>query len=119
LFQALFINGVILQKLNKSILKEVVTKLVDSSHPKKIILFGSYARNEMTEGSDIDILIVKDQVISKGTEMVRLRNYIGNIGVGVDLLLYSQQEINEWGHLPGTALYSALKEGKIIYEAPN
>ncbi len=71
--------------ITTNIITQVVSKLVATAHPLKVILFGSCAR--------------------------------GNVGVGVDVLVYSQEEVEEWGHLPGTALYSALKEGKVIYEA--
>lgn len=106
-----------LNKSGKDILKIVVTKLVDAAHPTKIILFGSYARGDMDEGSDIDIMVIEKRVENKGKEMVRLRNAIGNVGIGVDLLVYSEKEIKEWGHLPGTALYDGLREGKTVYEA--
>lgn len=104
---------------NSDLIKQIVAKLVQASHPAKIILFGSCARNEMKVGSDIDLLVIEENIENKGKEMVRLRNIIGDVGVGVDLLVYSQKEINEWGHLPGTALYAGLKEGKTIYEATN
>lgn len=54
---------------------------------------------------------------SKLTEMVRLRKAVGSIGFPVDILVVSEDEVAEWGHLPGTALYWALKEGKVLYEA--
>lgn len=106
-------------KIDKIVIEQVVPKLVAAAHPSKIILFGSYARDDADEQSDIDLLVIEDNVVNKGKEMVRLRNSIGNIGLGVDLLIYSTEEIDQWGHLPGTALYKGLKEGKIIYEAPN
>lgn len=64
----------------------------------------------MTKESDIDLLVIEKKVENIGKEMVRLRNLIGNIGVGVDILVYSQEEIDEWGHLPGSTLYAALKD---------
>lgn len=105
------------KEIDKNVIKQVVDILVKTAHPSKIILFGSGARNQMTEESDMDLIVVEKEVQNKGQEMVRLRNAIGNIGIGVDLLVYSQKEIEEWGHLPGTALYEGLKEGKTIYEA--
>lgn len=102
--------------INKKLIQKIVDTIVTSAHPIKIILFGSGARNEMKQDSDLDLLIIEEEIDNKGKEMVRLRNAIGNVGIGVDVLVYSQNEVDEWGHLPGTALYSALKEGKIVYE---
>ncbi|EDN71169.1 nucleotidyltransferase domain protein [Beggiatoa sp. PS] len=84
--------------------------------PCKVILFGSYARNEANKDSDLDLLVIKPQLTNKGLEMVRLRNAIGSIGIGVDVLVYSQQEVEKRGHIPSSALYYALKEGKILHD---
>lgn len=104
------------KKIHEDLLKKIVARLIQASQPKKIILFGSCARDDMTEGSDIDLLIIEEGIENKGKEMIRLRNIIGNVGVGVDVLVYSEKEIDEWGHLPGTALYAGLKEGRTLYE---
>ena len=51
--------------------------------------------------------------------MARLRQAVGNIGLAVDILVYSEEEVSEWGGLPGSTLYWALKKGKVLYEAPH
>jgi uncharacterized protein len=40
--------------------QEVVRKIVESYDPEKIIVFGSYARGDWTEDSDLDVLVVKE-----------------------------------------------------------
>jgi len=49
--------------------------------------------------------------------MVSYRNAIGRVapGVGVDILVYSEDEAAE--PVPGTVLYWALSEGKLLYES--
>ena len=69
------------------------------------------------EESDLDLLVVEREVPSKVKEMARLREAVGSIGVPVDILVCSEQELEDWGHLPGTVLYWALKEGEVLYEA--
>lgn len=49
--------------------------------------------------------------------MVRLRRVLRPHRIPADLLVYSKQEVDEWGHLPGTELYWVLKKGKVVYEA--
>ncbi len=44
----------------KTIIQEIVRKLVAEYAPQKVILFGSYAYGEPLETSDIDLLIVKE-----------------------------------------------------------
>ena len=31
------------------------------------------------------------------------------------MLVYSRAEVNQWGHQPGTALYWALREGRVVH----
>jgi len=98
-------------------IKTAVQRLVAAANPRKVILFGSYAEGGATSESDLDLLVIERKVASKRQEMVRLRKAIGSVGLPVDVLVYSEEEVADWGHLPGTALYWALKEGKVLYEA--
>ena len=43
---------------NVTVIEQIVTLINSKFSPEKIILFGSYARGDNTEKSDIDILIV-------------------------------------------------------------
>lgn len=95
-----------------------VGRVISYAHPAKIILFGSQAEGRATEDSDLDLVVIERHVDSKVKEMVRLRQAVGNVGFPVDILVYSEEEAAEWGALPGTALYWALREGKVLYEAP-
>ena len=40
--------------------QEVIRKIVESYDPEQIIVFGSYARGDWTDGSDLDLLVVKE-----------------------------------------------------------
>lgn len=102
--------------LSKEIINKAIINIATISEPCKVILFGSYARNEATYDSDLDLLVIKPQLDNKGMEMVKLRHAVGNIGIGVDILVCSQQEVDERGGIPSSALYFALKEGKVLYE---
>ena len=92
-------------------------RVVIAANPRKVILFGSFAKGTATSESDVDLLVIEQEVGSKRAEMVRLRKAIGSIGFPVDVLVVSEGEVSDWGHLPGTTMYWALKEGKILYEA--
>ena len=98
-------------------IEKAVRILVGAAHPSKIILFGSYARGEAGEESDLDLLIVEPTVPNKLTEMVRLRNALRPLRIPMDVVVASETEMDDWGHLPGTLYYWALKEGKTLHEA--
>ena len=79
-------------------------------------MFGSYARGDATEDSDLDLMVIEREVPNKFNEMVRLRQELRALRIPVDILVYSHNYVDEWGHLPGTALYWALHEGKVLHE---
>ncbi len=81
----------------------------------QIVLFGSYARGDADEGSDLDFLVIAPEVENRAQEMVRLRRALRPLRVPVDVLVYSRDEVNRWGQQPGTALYWALREGRVVH----
>lgn len=98
-------------------IQQAVDRLVAAAKPSKVILFGSYARGDATEDSDLDLMVIEDEVPSKFDEMIRLRNEVGAMSVGVDLLVYSDSEAARRSQVIGTALYWAFKEGRVMYDA--
>jgi hypothetical protein len=69
----------------KKILRDQLDVLRKEYGVKRIAIFGSYAREEKTEISDIDILVEFEKPI--GLKFVELADYLEKIlGVKVDLL---------------------------------
>lgn len=102
--------------ISEKTIQQAVARLVAAANPSKVILFGSYARGDATEDSDLDLMVIEREVANKFDEMVRLRQTLRPLRIPVDVLVYSQNYVDEWGHLPGTALYWALHEGKVLHE---
>jgi len=103
--------------LAKGSIESSAKKILNVEEPSRIILFGSYARGDATEDSDIDLLVLVNNPENRGRKMVEYRNAIGRVapGIGVDILVYSEEEaVNP---VPGTVLYWALREGKVLYES--
>ncbi len=88
-----------------------------ASHPARVIVFGSYARGEATEDSDLDLLVIEKQVVDHTREYLHLREAVGSIGVGVDLLLLSEPEFEKRRHWWSTPIYWAEREGKVLHES--
>ena len=81
----------------------------------RILMFGSYARGDAREDSDLDLLVIEPQVANRAAEMVRLRRALRPLRIPVDVLVYSADDVARWGDQPGSALYSALREGTQVY----
>ena len=103
--------------IDEQTLQQVVERIVAATKPSRVIVFGSYGRENADEDSDLDIMVIKPEVTDKGAEMVRLHEVVGDIGTGVDVLVYSDDEFERRSRVPGTLLYWAQKEGRPLYEA--
>ncbi len=50
------------EKITPKLVQYIVDKIVREIKPKKIILFGSYARGDFSKESDLDLFIVVEKV---------------------------------------------------------
>ena len=97
-------------------LTSAVQALIQAApHAEQIILFGSQARGDADADSDWDFLVIEPTVENRAREMVRLRRALRPLRLAADVLMYSSAEVKQWSNQPGTALYWAAKEGRVVY----
>jgi predicted nucleotidyltransferase len=101
--------------IDERILEQAVKRIVEAAQPSRVILFGSQGRGDADAGSDLDLMVIKPQVADKYEEMVRLHEAVGGMGVGVDLLVYSEDEVEERRDWCTSPIYWALREGRTLY----
>jgi len=97
-------------------LPEITRRIVRTSNPDKIILFGSYARGSFDTDSDMDLLIVVPNVEHTRQESLRVRRALRGLLVPVDIVIATPEQINRLGNVAGLVYHSALSEGKVLYE---
>lgn len=105
--------------LDEQTLQQAVDRIVAAAKPSRVIVFGSYGRGDATEDSDLDLMVIAPEVENKYEEMIRLNRAVGNVGTGVDLLVYSEREYQRRSQVPGTVLYWARREGRALYGTTN
>ena len=103
--------------IDEQVLQQAVKRIVEVAQPSRVILFGSHGRDQADVGSDLDLMVIKAEVPDKYAEMVRLHEAVGDVGVGVDVLVYSESEIEERRDWCTSPVYWALREGGTRYPA--
>ena len=77
----------------------------------EIIVFGSYARGDLNEGSDIDLLIVGD---FKEKFHKRIASILGLTDLPIEALCYTEEEFREMITNNRGFISEVLKEGVAI-----
>ena len=95
---------------------QAVKLLCNAAQPKKIILFGSYARGDAKHDSDLDLMVIFENKINRHAEMVRLRRILSPLRMSIDVIVVIEEKFNYWRDTIGHLYNEVSKEGKVIYE---
>ena len=108
--------------VTEGLLGEMVQAIVAEVDPEQVILFGSRARGDEREHSDVDLIVVEAEPFgperSRHKELVRLYHALAGFRVPADVLVYSHEDIDYWRDSLNHVLARALREGKVLYERP-
>ncbi len=99
------------------LLNEIVTRLTAVARPARVIVFGSTATDTATADSDIDLLVVLDEVDDARLESVRLRRALSGVGMPLDVIVMRTDRFEETKNVVGGIAYPANKYGRVIYDA--
>jgi predicted nucleotidyltransferase len=100
---------------SSGLLKEIIQRIIAVSDPEQIVLFGSYARGDFGPDSDLDLLVIKDEVESTRAEAARIYKVLADIQVPIDVVVVRTPYVQRYGDLVGTVVRPALREGKVLY----
>ena len=104
--------------MGKDILKEIqkiTAQIIEKYRPDKVILFGSVARNELKEDSDLDFLIIKRETPLYGADRIRQLSRMIDRDISVDFLIYRPEEFDKRLQMGDPFIKLILKEGKVLY----
>lgn len=98
--------------------ESAIRKIIEVGRPKKIILFGSYVRNQTHVDSDVDFLIVApDDIENPRKESVRIRRALRGISMPMDIIVVPETAWIRLKEEPGMIYREASREGRIVYES--
>lgn len=98
------------------ILSTMVDRIVGRFHPASIMLFGSQARGDTNGSSDVDLLVVMNEVQDKRQAAIAIRRLLVDIPISKDIVVTTPDEIDRRRFVVGNVIHEAFREGRILYE---
>lgn len=104
------------RKTIEVILKKYIQEIQSVVIPQKVILYGSFARGEATEWSDVDLMVITD--FNKKKEL-ELMNTLSSIGMSLDenriydIRISTEKDFKNISHL--CYLSEIKREGIVLY----
>ncbi|HEX5315692.1 MAG TPA: nucleotidyltransferase domain-containing protein [Candidatus Kapabacteria bacterium] len=103
--------------IDDALIESITRKIVDAVHPKRVILFGSRARGDYSEDSDIDLLVEMESSEKPWQRRVKIGSLFLDRWWPMDILVYTPQEIEERKTSLASIIPDILQEGKTLYDA--
>ncbi|MDO9578624.1 MAG: nucleotidyltransferase domain-containing protein [Candidatus Cloacimonadales bacterium] len=102
--------------VDRKILDEVVQRIVINYQPDKLLLYGSQACGKEQTDSDFDLLIIKDNKLPRHKRSREVRPFLRGIKFPIDIIVYTQAEIEKWQNVKNSFIYNVLNSCEILYE---
>ena len=101
---------------NQSLPEDLVRQIASRFLPDKMILFGSRARGDAGEGSDIDLLVLFPDVADPHRRAAEIHAARLNFPQSADIVVSTTSRFERYCNVVNTVYWPASHEGKVLYE---
>ena len=103
---------------SKQDFEKILDAILAEVKPARIMLFGSYATGNQTQDSDIDIIVLTQEELSRRNKLnllTRIEKRFLQLNYPIDLVLKSLKQFEGYKSYPGTLNYDVNRDGKILW----
>ena len=105
--------------VSRRAIEDMARRIAERFDPERIILFGSYARGDARENSDVDLLVVTRLPGPLGKRSAPIIKMLAQeYPLPVDVVVRSPEGLDNWRDVPGSFAAVVLAEGVTLYERP-
>ena len=100
-------------------IRQALSPALEASNARRAIVFGSYARGDANEYSDLDLIIVADtdkRFPQRHKDYRPVFRSWDPWGKSLDLLIYTPEELELMRVRKNPFICAALQEGVVVYE---
>lgn len=94
---------------------EVVDRIVKATNPRIVVIFGSVARREARDDSDIDVLVVFDHVENETEAYVKVARQFLGIGVPFDIIVMDYDKYLRYKDNEYSFTHEIVSTGEVVY----
>lgn len=103
--------------VTRATINDIASRIAERFRPRRVILFGSHARGQATENSDVDLLVVLDRPGPRGRRSAPIiRMLAEEFDLPVDVIVRSHEAIEKWQGVPGSFCRQIAEEGVVLYD---
>ena len=102
--------------LSPAQMDEVVDRIKGGLDPDRIVLFGSYARGDASDDSDVDLLVVAQTSLPPSKRFAAARRLLAGYPCGFDIIVKTPEEYERSRRVVNDIAYSADRHGRVLYD---
>ena len=104
--------------INENTIASVTRTIVERFHPRRVVLFGSHARGDADQDSDLDLFIEMETSRRPPERAIEIASVFGLHPWPMDIIVYTPEEVRRLRAMHGTLLEEIEREGRVLYEQP-
>lgn len=97
-------------------IEQLSGRIARKFHAQRIILFGSYAKGDAAQASDVDLLVVADTPLPPSQRYGAVRRLAADLPASFDIIVKTPEEYARSRKVVNHIVYFADKYGKVLYE---
>ncbi|MFH0823829.1 MAG: nucleotidyltransferase domain-containing protein [Pseudomonadota bacterium] len=102
--------------MGRGLIEDITDAIARRFNPVRIVLFGSHARGEATEESDIDLYVEMETDLRVPERSIAVNEIFGVHSWPMDVVVYTPEEAERLREIHGTLMSIIEAEGVTLYD---